>query len=158
MHLCIPAHAIPIRFHHKSPQPGCNIRSICGPHMSPNSSLEILLFRCGEEKQGREMREKNSTVNRINVCELVCDSNRWVHDAKGGGDDCALFQMMTTMSPVLLFMRLFLRRRACRRDWQQLHMSDSRPLSGPFPPASRGGVRPQKRSGACWSHQSKGLV
>lgn len=62
MHLCIPAHTIPIHVHHKSPQPGCNMQSICGPHMSPNSSLEILLFRCadGEEKQGRGIKKQHN--------------------------------------------------------------------------------------------------
>ena len=43
----------------------------------------------------------------MNVCELICDANRQVHKAykslllaTGGGDDCALFQMMTIMSSV----------------------------------------------------------
>ncbi len=84
MHLCIPAHTIAIHFHHKSPQPGCNIQSICGPRMSLNSNLEILLFRCadGEEKQGRGIKKKkNHRMNRANVCELICGSNRQVHKA-----------------------------------------------------------------------------
>lgn len=69
MHLCIRTHTIPIRFHRKSPQAGCNTRSICGPHMSPNSRLEILLFRCGEGKQGGgEEKKKKKMVYRINVC------------------------------------------------------------------------------------------
>lgn len=46
VHLCIPAHTIPIHFRHKSLF-GCNMRTICGPLTSSNSlRLEMALFRC----------------------------------------------------------------------------------------------------------------
>lgn len=53
------------------------------------------------------MRKKNKAMNRINVCEFIRASNRQVREAyksrslpQVAGDDCALFQMMTIMSPV----------------------------------------------------------
>lgn len=57
VHLCIPAHTIPTRFHHKSPQLGCNMRSICGPHKSPNSgfgnsSIQVCRWRGKIRKEG----------------------------------------------------------------------------------------------------------
>lgn len=54
MHLCIPAHTIPIHFHHKSPKPGGNIHSICGPHMSPNSGLIYLCSGVQMEVGGKK--------------------------------------------------------------------------------------------------------
>lgn len=82
MHLCIPTHTTAARFHHKSPQPRCNTRSICGPHMSPNSGLEVLLLK--KNKAGGEEEQKNNTWNTIKLHVWtgvtltvgLCDANR----------------------------------------------------------------------------------
>lgn len=64
MHLCIPAHSTAARFHRKSPPPCCNTRSICGPHMSPNSGLEVLLLKknkAGGEEERKKKKNKKKT-------------------------------------------------------------------------------------------------
>lgn len=73
MHLCISAHTIPIHFHHKSPQPGGNIQSICGPRMSLNSSLMYLYS--GVQMEGT----KTGLMER--VCEPIRNSSRQLHEA-----------------------------------------------------------------------------
>lgn len=96
MRRCPPAHADPVRFHRKSTPPGCNTPSICGPRMGPNSHT---LFRCacGEEERGERVKGE-----RVCGCswqaQKACKSC-FPRLGAGGGDDCALFQMMTIMGP-----------------------------------------------------------
>lgn len=112
MHLRTPAHTIPIHFHRKSPPPGCNIQPICGPRMSPNSGFQNTFVQVCRWKEKKK--EKTPTMNRINVRELICNSNGQVREAyktlfsaaalpQVADDDCTLFQMMTIMNPVLSF-------------------------------------------------------
>lgn len=136
MHLCIPAHTIPIHFHHKSPQPGGNIQSICGPHMRANSGL---IYLCSGVQM--EVGGKNNTNDIKCVCELIRESSRplykaceslfstaafhrwrwWLHFIPD--DDCneAGFE----------FHWAFLE---MQRDWQKLDTLDSQMLSGHFAP------------------------
>lgn len=105
-------------------------------------------------------------MNRINVCELICDSKRQAHKGYKSLSStavCHRWRRWLCFIPdddhnelSLSFTGLFSRRCACWRDRQQLDTSDSQPLSGPFHPrpvtTELKKLQPQKRSGAhCFS-------
>lgn len=133
MHLCIPAHTIPIHFHHKSPQPGGNIQSICGPHMRPNSGL---IYLCSGVQM--EVGGKNNTNDIKCVCELIRESSRPVYKACESLFSTAAFHRWRWW---LHFIpdddcneAGFKFHWALQRDWQKLDMLDSPMLSGHFAP------------------------
>lgn len=96
----------------------------------------------GETRQGDRKRKR---MNRVNVCELTCDSCRQVRKAyKSLFSTTACYRWRRWLCLIpdddhnelsLSFTRLFT---GCQRDWQQFDTSDRRPLSGTFPahPAS----------------------
>lgn len=92
---------------------------------------------------------------RINVCELVCDSDRWVYGA--------YWSLFSTLArhrwwrwlrcipdddhnePSFPLMSLF----SCWRDWQHCDTTDSQPPLGSVPSSFFEVLLPQKGSGAC---------
>lgn len=133
MHLCIPAHTIPTHFHHKSPQPGGNIQSICGPHMRPNSGL---IYLCSGVQM--EVGGKNNTNDIKCVCELIHESSRPVYKACESLSSTAAFHRWRWW---LHFIpdddcneAGFKFHWALQRDWQKLDTLDSPMLSGHFAP------------------------
>lgn len=164
MHLCIPAHTIPIHFI-------VNLHSLAAIYSQFVVPLWVLtlVWKCFysgvqmERKNkagGFQKNPKNNMMNRVNVCELICDSSRQVHKAyrslsppqldTGGRDDCALFQMMTIMSLV------WVSRGAFSRD-VDVHAketdsgSDRRPLSGCLGVSVRTGAAQKRSAERCFS-------